>query len=220
MLMLVLAGGGCSFRQQFGVVRPGVLYRGSQPKPADLAEIKAKYGIKTVVCMRTYDYGPFQGYLDELAGAEQRYVRQAGMQLVEMPLPSGTPSEAWMVRRLFELVEDPARRPVFLHCYAGFERTAAMVAAFRIRYDGRSTDRCVDEMYRYGYSDLFWPRQKEFVRRLPKFLAWAGLDRTDSPLAVARVRRQNLSLPAATPYPPHYGRPGWSVWTHPQPAWP
>jgi protein-tyrosine phosphatase len=100
--------------------------------------------------------------------------------LVEFPMAPGTPPTPEYLSRFFRLVGDPASRPVLVHCYAGFERSAAFVAAYRIHKQKWDADQAVEEMNRYGYSSLFWPKQEEFVR------AFAAASVAQSAVEVAR----------------------------------
>jgi protein tyrosine/serine phosphatase len=110
-------------------------------------------GFKTLVTLRT-------GH-DEtaLAAAE-------GLEVVEIPiharLTSEPPTEE-QVRRFFEVVLDPAKRPVFFHCAYGRDRTGTMAALYRIEVDGWTPEQAIEEMDHFGFRD--WYRDlDDFVR--------------------------------------------------------
>ncbi|HUV86117.1 MAG TPA: hypothetical protein VMX79_03305, partial [bacterium] len=51
----------------------------------------------------------------------------------------------------------PARRPVFVHCHAGVDRTGFVVAAYRVKVEGWTPEKAYEEMARLGFhSFLFW----------------------------------------------------------------
>ncbi len=64
--------------------------------------------------------------------------------------------EAWdadedEVVRFLKVMADPARRPVFVHCKHGADRTGTMCAIYRVVFQGWSKEDAVDEMRNGGY---------------------------------------------------------------------
>ena len=66
--------------------------------------------------------------------------------------PSDEALDAW-----FDLVEDPANWPIYVHCQSGIHRTGLYVALFRMQYPGWSPERALNEMrangFRWGRGD-------------------------------------------------------------------
>jgi len=50
-----------------------------------------------------------------------------------------------------DVMDDPAKYPVLVHCFAGYHRTGAMCAVFRMDYQGWSNDEAIAEMRVLGY---------------------------------------------------------------------
>lgn len=129
-------------------------YRGSQPRPAQLAELK-NLGIKTVVDLRK----------DSERGASQ-WARDAGLQYFDIPLKSSTPATKEQATYFLSLVNDPANWPVYVHCKGGRHRTGAMTAIYRITHDGWTADQAFNEMKEYDFNNGVFggPKaQKNFV---------------------------------------------------------
>jgi protein tyrosine phosphatase (PTP) superfamily phosphohydrolase (DUF442 family) len=66
---------------------------------------------------------------------ERALVEALGMTDVQIPVSFGwlggdLPEQA--VARFFEIVDDPARGPIFFHCKRGADRTGAFAALYRI----------------------------------------------------------------------------------------
>jgi protein tyrosine phosphatase (PTP) superfamily phosphohydrolase (DUF442 family) len=103
------------------------LYRGGQPDAEGFGALR-RLGIRTVINLRhTAD--------------EQRLVESAGLRYVALPthlrpfgVSGGLSKET--VRSFFQLVDDPASGPVFLHCRRGADRTGTLVAMYRIARQG------------------------------------------------------------------------------------
>jgi protein tyrosine/serine phosphatase len=120
------------------------LYRGAQPDAAGFRALKA-LGVKTVVNLRGGDW-------------DAAPAREAGLDVVEMPLHAkvlSTPPSDDEVRRFLEIVRDPARTPVFVHCRVGKDRTGTMCALYRIEELGWDCDRAVAEMQGHGFHDWY-----------------------------------------------------------------
>jgi len=131
-------------------VAPG-LWRGSQPSTGTIAWLKQR-GIRTVINLRQFRFRE-----------ERELVTAAGMQYEHIPLDaSDAPSEE-NVRRFLSLVTDPARRPIYVHCAHGVDRTGAMVAVYRMEIEGWSNAAAYEEMKVFGAHRLWWDLRR-FVR--------------------------------------------------------
>ena len=51
------------------------------------------------------------------------------------------------ISSLWRLVEDPAARPVLIHCQGGVHRTGVVTAFYRIRYQGWRGDDAIAEIF-------------------------------------------------------------------------
>jgi protein tyrosine phosphatase (PTP) superfamily phosphohydrolase (DUF442 family) len=126
--------------------------RGAQPDAAGFKALR-EAGFRTVVTFRT-------------GHPEAKEAAAAGLETVEIPIhakiESDPPSDE-EVRRFFEVVLDPARRPVYFHCAYGKDRTGTMAAIYRIEVDGWTPEQAVAEMKHFGFRT--WYRDLEsFVR--------------------------------------------------------
>jgi len=128
------------------------LYRGAQPDAAGFRAL-SELGVRTVVNLRrSHDDVP-----EDLP---------PGMQVVAIPMhafvDSDPPSDE-DVRRFFDVVLDPARRPVFVHCAQGKDRTGTMCALYRMEVQGWSNEDALAEMQRMGFHDHYSDLER-FVR--------------------------------------------------------
>lgn len=118
------------------------LYRGAQPDAAGMTRLK-DMGIRTVVNLRA-----LHSDRDKAGGA--------GLEYVHIPVNPFDPDEE-EVAAFLRVVRDPARRPVFVHCQRGIDRTGLMCAAYRIAVCGWSKEEAIDEMTHggFGYDQVF-----------------------------------------------------------------
>lgn len=117
------------------------LYRGAQPTPEGFRRL-ADMGIKTIVSLRA------QGKTHR--AEERQLVESLGMRWVSLPMRSYWRPTDPQVRAFLELVSDPHRQPVFVHCQKGEDRTGSLVAAYRIARQGWIPQRAYAEALALG----------------------------------------------------------------------
>ncbi len=132
--------------ERFDTVKPGVLYRSGQLTSEQLKSAIDRYGIRTVVNFQVRD---------RTLATEDALVRGLGLKFVNLPMPGDGFGEESQFREFLALVDDPANRPVLIHCAAGTCRTGAAVALYRFERDGWSIDDVTAEMERQAY-DTGW----------------------------------------------------------------
>ncbi len=130
--------------ENFAKVAEG-LYRGAQPSEEGLRGLR-DLGVRTVVNLREHH-------------SEKEEAEALGLSAVEIPIRAGIfgskpPSEEDL-RRFFEVVLDRNRRPVYVHCAQGKDRTGTMCALYRIEVDGWTPDEAIAEMQDFGYHDVY-----------------------------------------------------------------
>ena len=116
-------------------------WRGAQPDEAGIDTLK-KWGVATIINLRM---------ADEVMPYEEAAARRNGIGYVNVPLPGlHAPSEA-DVARVLELIKT-SKPPVFVHCQHGADRTGTIVACYRMKTDGWTTERAFAEAKRFGLS--------------------------------------------------------------------
>lgn len=143
----------------FDVVKPGILYRSGQLNPDQLTAAVARYGLRTIVSFQI----PGEGVEEERALA-----RQLGVDFLNLPMPGDGFGREFQFREVLAACDDPARRPVLVHCARGTCRTGAAVALYRFERDGWTIDDVAAEMKRQTYREGWIPGYVfGMVRRRP-----------------------------------------------------
>jgi uncharacterized protein (TIGR01244 family) len=116
------------------------------------AKLKAD-GVKAVLNLRQ----PSEHRADE----ERAAVEAAGLKYFNIPVVFSNPVDA-QVDEFLKLTDDPANRPLFIHCTAAV-RVGAFWAIRRALRDGMSVDAALEEGKKVGLVNA--PHLEEFVRR-------------------------------------------------------
>ncbi len=112
------------------------LYRSAQPSAEGMQNLKAM-GIETIVSLRS-----FHSDRDEIGAT--------GLAYEHLYMKPWHPEEKEVVRFL-QIVTNPKRTPVLVHCQHGADRTGTMSAIYRIAIQGWSKDEAIREMTQGGY---------------------------------------------------------------------
>ena len=129
-------------------------YRGSQPDPAQFAQLK-QLGIKTVIDLR-----------EDYKKAEETSVHDLGINFFKIPLKTRLAATEEQTNYFLGLVNDPANWPVYVHCKGGRHRTGAMTGIYRITHDGWTADQAWQEMKAYDFDNGIFggpSAQKKYV---------------------------------------------------------
>jgi uncharacterized protein (TIGR01244 family) len=124
---------------------------GGQPRIEHFARLKAD-GVKVVLNLRQ----PTEHRADE----EQKAVEAAGLKYVNLPVNYQNPSDA-DVDQFLKITDDPASRPMFIHCTAAI-RVGAFWMIRRVLRDGMSIDAALEEARKIGFKDA--PHLEQFAR--------------------------------------------------------
>jgi uncharacterized protein (TIGR01244 family) len=124
---------------------------GGQPRPEHFAKLKAD-GVKAVLNLRT----PGEHRAEE----EQAAVEQAGMKYFNIPVVYTAPTDA-QVDEFLRITDDPANRPMFIHCTAAI-RVGTFWMIRRVIRDGMSAEAALEEAKKVGLTNA--PHLEDFAR--------------------------------------------------------
>ncbi|MEN3337262.1 MAG: hypothetical protein V7647_938 [Acidobacteriota bacterium] len=125
---------------------------GGQPRPEHFAQLKAA-GITSVLNLRPPS--------EHQAAEEQAAVQKAGLKYFNIPVVYTAPADA-QADEFLRLTDDPANRPMFIHCAAAV-RAGAFWMIRRVLRDGMPVDAALAEARRVGLVDA--PHLEAFARK-------------------------------------------------------
>jgi len=135
------------FPKNFGVVEAGQIYRSGELSPEAMRRVVADHGIKTVI-----DFGAHEaGSPSEMR--ERRVCDVLGVERYQMRLEGDSQGNANYYVQALRLMNDPAKRPILVHCAAGSERTGCAVILYRHVVQGKPIDDVYHEAYEHRHSD-------------------------------------------------------------------
>ena len=111
-------------------------YRSAQPSAEGMKNLK-EMGIETILNLRS-----FHSDRDEIGAT--------GLAYEHIFMMAWHPEEKEVVRFL-QIVVNPKRTPVLVHCQHGADRTGAMCALYRVAVEGWSKEEALKEMTQGGY---------------------------------------------------------------------
>lgn len=125
---------------------------GGQPRLEHFAKLKAD-GVKAVLNLRT----PGEHRADE----EQAAVEKLGMKYFNIPVVYTAPTES-QADEFLKITDDPANRPMFIHCTAAI-RVGAFWMIRRALRDGMSADAALEDAKKVGLNNA--PHLEAFARQ-------------------------------------------------------
>ena len=136
---LVLAQAETTYKElpNFHRVDQGV-YRGGQPKKGGFETLK-KFGIKTVIDLR-----------NERGQTESAEAQSNGMQYFNFPMERMGKPDDETVEKVLDIISNSNQQPVFVHCAKGADRTGTIIAVYRIKHDGWTSERAKAEAKSFG----------------------------------------------------------------------
>jgi len=134
-------------------------FRGGQPDEEDFKALKT-LGFKTIISLRNNP---------EAIRWEQEIVEANGMYFVSIPLTWKKSPTDGQARLFIDILSQPERRPVFVHCREGRDRAGAMVALYRVVFQGVSPDLAFQEAKALGFREAAIPLKRFMLTRTGNF---------------------------------------------------
>jgi protein tyrosine phosphatase (PTP) superfamily phosphohydrolase (DUF442 family) len=143
------------YYRNFRAVKEAVLYRSAQLSLAGLDRVIHDHGIKTVITLRdtAYRNEPSPDW------NEEEFCKAQGVNFYRISPRSWSAADGSVpaeegVRKFLEIMDNPERHPVLVHCYGGIHRTGAFTAVYRMEYDHWTNQRAIGELRANGYTTL------------------------------------------------------------------
>ena len=135
-------------RFNFGVVEPKNVYRSRQPDGEFLEYLKNRRVIKTILCLKIEE--------DKAFVLEREFCKNNGIAFVQLPIKSWRRwPEPEEIKDFFKILDDPANYPVLFHCQRGKDRTSAIAAIYRLKYQKWTMEKALAEMNKWG-ANWYW----------------------------------------------------------------
>lgn len=125
---------------------------GAQPRLEHLAKLKEE-GVKAIINLRQ----PSEHRAEE----EQAKAKELGLKYFNIPVEYANPKEE-QATEFLKITDDPANRPVFIHCTAAI-RVGAFWMIRRVLRDGWTVEAAEEEAKKIGLRDA--PHLNEFARK-------------------------------------------------------
>lgn len=128
------------------------LYRSAQPTAEGMRNLK-ELGVKTIINLRSFH-------------SDRGEIGETGLGYEHIYMKAWHPEEKEVVRFL-QLVTDPDRTPVLVHCMHGADRTGVLSAVYRVAVEGWTKDEALRELTEGGFGfHRFWKSLPEWFENL------------------------------------------------------
>ncbi|MCL4513762.1 MAG: dual specificity protein phosphatase family protein [Candidatus Eremiobacteraeota bacterium] len=131
------------------------LYRGGQPTKQGFDWL-VNHGVKTVVSLRGEDPSDLE------VNAWPKVKK------VSFSIKDETAPELSQAKKFVEIMNDPEKTPVYVHCKAGVGRTGVMVACYRISH-GWSAEKALKEAGKFRFNGALCDEQQAFVKKFEQY---------------------------------------------------
>ncbi len=129
-------------------------YRGGRPRPGAYAKL-AELGIRTIVSLEETEHAEKERAI--LEDLNRTLPPEKRIDFIAFPINTSqitlTGLSDQQVRSLFDRLQN-ARKPVFIHCYLGKDRTGGIVALYRMLRQEESYRQAYDEALHYKFDRL------------------------------------------------------------------
>lgn len=125
------------------------LMRGGAPSVKALEELKAA-GVKTIVNLRGGGAA---------SKKEERAAKAIGLDYYNIPMGYAEPNLT-KVSSVLDIIRDPAKQPVYIHCLQGADRTGMIVGIHRVLSDGWQFDKAYTEMRGHHFKPFLVPMRR------------------------------------------------------------
>ncbi len=144
------------------VVTPDVLYRSALIEPEQLGRVVDRLGVRTVVNLRSVN----ENQQGDWYATQRGELERRGVEMLDIPLHTGWPPERAQIETWIELMRDPTRHPVLMHCEYGVVRSGMMTALYEIEVLGHDPDTAWSHFEFFGgeLRDPVGSRVAEFVQ--------------------------------------------------------
>lgn len=139
----------------FHIVTSGVM-RGAQPSEEGFKILKDRYNVKTILSLRNNK---------QHNKWEERLVEGLGVNFINIPMDRTKEQSIEKIEMCLNIINDKSKKPIFVHCHAGKDRTGLIFAAYRIKQDNRSFKDAFMEMLAYGYDEVkYYNLKKSLIK--------------------------------------------------------
>jgi protein tyrosine phosphatase len=70
-----------------------------------------------------------------------------------------------VIDQFLAVLDDPANRPVLLHCKAGLHRTGVLAAVYRMEYEGWDALTALTELKAHGFGDTAATAANDYIQQ-------------------------------------------------------
>lgn len=164
-----------STEKRFREVTPGKIYRSGQLSADAFRKQLREHHIKLVINLQDEHPDPLlpSGYWDRPhipesqvcaeEGARFTFLSWAGERGLIARNAASSTNRPRVIDDFVKLCDNPNNYPILIHCMAGLHRTGALVAVYRMEYEGWSAADAMRELRANGYGDRKATQANDYI---------------------------------------------------------
>lgn len=127
---------------------------------AEQVDWVSQNGYTTILNLEAGNFSSKPGYVKD----EEKQAAKLGLKFFHISMhPTQGPSKE-QIDAALEIMINPANQPILIHCHHGKDRTGMVAAAYRMKYQGWTYEKAVEEMNSYGFSSTWFSGWLEVLK--------------------------------------------------------
>lgn len=119
------------------------IWRGSQPLTTEDYDQLTKLGVKTIISLR---------WEKEVISESRKQAEARGIEFINVPFKANVGPSEEQLKQIFSIFENASKKPVYLHCIFGKDRTGLIFALYRVKKQGWTKEAAYDEWLKFGFA--------------------------------------------------------------------
>jgi len=161
----------------FVTVDPGKLYRSGTLSSRGLETVYSMTHFKTIINLRSKAEREEGSWYER----EKEFALRKRISLVDLPMLPDVPPDEDQIRQFLNVVTDPERVPVLVHCEAGVVRTGMMIAVYNVAILKKENRKVLEQLPMFGHSFDNRTAVKEFIKHYKLNTESGGAERSATP---------------------------------------
>lgn len=136
------------------------IYRSGRPNEEAMNWLKDEQKIKTIINLENDFY-----YVDR----EERWAKERNIHFYSLPMDGQETPKEYRVNKALDLLNDPTKHPILVHCKYGRDRTGLVIGLHRVENEDEDKKVAYQEMKDLGFRVFLYKLDRYYKKRTNYF---------------------------------------------------